>query len=235
MSINENNEPKIITVENTSNYGIIKDNLVIFDDQYKFAERLLDYRLQKIKCQTDRNLGIVSLEIVYREKDTNQQIKSIDLKKSESTFDDVEQFEFESMEMVTGLIIWKNKQNDKFNGFKIKTNKKREKQFGICDDNSLKIELDEFSEGSNYLVGFFGAFDRKDGLLSMGFYYINIAHYYLVFYYGVFELRVKLKRKEYKNEIEKNKDKMSLSDKAIFMTACLPSNQFYGILRFAFS
>ena len=234
MSIKENKDPKIISIETTSNYGIIKDNSINFDVQNIFGERFLEYRLQKIKCQKDNNLGIVNLEIFYREKDTNLQIKSIDLKKPDSLADDIEQYEFESMEMVTGLIIFKNKENEKFNGFEIKTNRKRVKQFGICDDNSLKIELDEFSKGENYLLGFFGAFDKNDGVQSMGFYYINKLSYNLIFYYGYFELKIKLKRKEYKKEIEKKKDKMSLDEKAIFMTASLPSNQFYQIVKFAF-
>ena len=234
MTNNEN--AHIIEVENTSNYGVIKENLIIFDIKNNFEERLLDYRLQKIKCQTEKNTGIIGLEIVYREKDKNHIIKAIDLITSNSICDEVDQFEFESMEMVTGLTIWKNKKNDKFSGFEIKTNKMHQKSFGICNNTSVeKIELDEFSAGNNYLLGFFGGFDKKDGLSSMGFYYINKSDYYLVFYYGYFELRIRLKRKEYKNEIEKQKDKMSQIDKAIFMTACLPSNQFYEILKFTFN
>lgn len=47
-------------------------------------------------------------------------------------------------------------------------------------------------------------------------------------------LRKKMKKKDYKNEIEKKYNNMKNSDKALYKLCCLPDNNFYGILKYIY-
>jgi len=63
----------------------------------------------------------------------------------------------------------------------------------------LKYELD----GNNYVCGVFCGFHEKDGVINLGFYYINQRIFYLLLYHGFFALRVKLRKEEFKKKLKK--------------------------------
>ncbi len=78
-------------------------------------------------------------------------------------------------------------------------------------------------------------FHKKEGILSMGFYFIREKDYYLLLYIGIFMLRIKLKNTEFKNKIKEKLPKLDISDKALFLTCSLPDNQFFGIFKYIFA
>ena len=217
-------------IENTSNYGLIKENTIFHDEQRILGEYLLNYRIYKIRCWTETNVGISGIQIYHIDRITSQNVKTIDVVKKECIGEEEDEIILNPNEMVNEIILWKE---EALRGFEVKTNKNRKKQFGWCGEGT-KIELDEFDNGNNYLVGLFLGFHKKDGIQSMGFYYINKKSFYLLFNLGIFMLRIKLKNEEFKNKIKEKLSNLDDSDKVLYNVCCLPNNQFFGIFKYIF-
>ena len=223
-----------ITIENTSNFGLIKENLQTFDERKILGKYLLNYKLQKIRCFYEKNVGICGLQISYVERMTSQEVKTIDIGKKNKNDNIVEQeITLESNEMINKISIWLWEQ---FRGFEVVTNKNKKQKFGWCEENRecRKIDLDEFYLNNNFLVGFYGSFHKVEGILSMGFYFVKEKLFYLFSYDGLFRLRVKLKNEEFKKKIFDNFNNLKFSDKALCKACCLPDNQFFGIIKYIF-
>ena len=223
-----------ITIENTSNFGLIKENLQTFDERKILGKYLLNYKLQKIRCFYEKNVGICGLQISYVERMTSQEVKTIDIGKKNKNDNIVEQeITLESNEMINKISIWLCEQ---FRGFEVVTNKNKKQKFGWCEENKecRKIDLDEFYLNNNFLVGFFGSFHKVEGILSLGFYFVKEKSFYLFSYDGLFRLRVKLKNEDFKKKIYDNFSNLKFSDKALCKACCLPDNQFFGIIKYIF-
>ena len=90
-----------ITIENTSNFGQIKENLQKFDAKYILGDYLLNYKIHKIRCLYEKNVGICSLQIFYIERMTSQEIKTIDIgKKNKNENIEEQEIILESNEMI---------------------------------------------------------------------------------------------------------------------------------------
>ena len=93
--------------------------------------------------------------------------------------------------MINKISLWKE---ESFHGFEVTTNKNREKKFEWCD-TSTKVDLDDFDNGNNFLVGFYLGYNKKESIInSMEFYYINKKIFYLLLNLGIFMLRIKSKK-----------------------------------------
>ena len=57
-------------IQYTLNYGLIKENVVFYDDEKILKENLFNYKLYRIKCWTEKNGGLLGLEIYYRHRIT---------------------------------------------------------------------------------------------------------------------------------------------------------------------
>ena len=223
-----------ITIENTMNFGLSKENIQTFDEGRNLGEYLLNYKLHKIKCFYEKNVGICGLQIFYVERMSFQEIKTIDIGKKFIN-ENIEEQEIilDSNEMINKVSIWLG---DQFRGFEVITNKNKKQRFGWCEEGkeSKKIDLDEFYENNNYLVGFFGAIHKIEGILNMGFYYIKERSFYLFSYLGIFRLRVKLKNEEFRKKVFDRFDQLKFSDKALCKACTLPDNQFFGIIKYIY-
>ena len=140
----------------------------------------MNFKLYRIRCWTVANVGISGLEIYYKDRITSKEVKTIDAKRKEFRDEEEHEFTFEANEMIQKATLWKI---EALIGFEITTNKGREQKFGRCGEGT-KIELDEL-DGSNYICGFFCGFHKKDGIISLGFYYINKKGFYLLLYFGI--------------------------------------------------
>ena len=220
---------ELIKIYNTSNYGLIKENTLFYDDQRILDKYILNFKLYRIRCWSVVNVGISGLEIYYKDRITSKEVKTIDAKKKEGGDEEEQEFILESNEMINQAIIWKN---DALLGFEIKTNKGREQKFGWCGEGK-DVKFDEF-DGNNYICGFFCGFHKKDGVISLGFYYINKRNFYLLLYFGIIYLRIKLRKEEFKNKIDEKVNRMIYSDKALYKACILPNNQFHEIFKYIF-
>ena len=220
----------IIKIFNTSNYGLIKEGITTYDDKKILGEYLLNFKLEKIRCLSKNNIGIMGMQVFYKDRITSQSVKTIDTKNKPNEDEEEQEITFDSNEMINGVTIWKE---DALKGFEIKTNKGKIKKFGWCEGEE-KIELDEFEKRDNYVVGFFCNHHKKDGVISIGFYYVNNRSFYLFLNLGIFMLRIKSRSEEYRKKINQEINKLSNSDKVLFKACCLPSNQFFEIFKYIF-
>ena len=225
----QNFDEDLIKIYNTSNYGLIKESMQFYDDQRILNEYLLNFKLYRIRCWSIVNVGISGLEIYYKDRNSSKEVKTIDAKKKECGDEEEQEIILEYNEMINKAIIWKN---DAILGFEIMTNKGREQKFGWCGEGT-KIEFDEF-DGNNYICGFFCGLHKKDGVISLGFYYINKRGFYLLFYHGFISLRVKLRKEEFKKKIDEKVNQMSYSDKALYKACALPNHQYHEIFKYLF-
>ena len=220
---------KIVEYEATPNYGLITEKSIILDDCEIFKEFLIGYRLYKIKCWIDNDAGIVGIQLCYKDRETNEEIISINKYKPEDS--NLQEFILEPLELITRITIWKD---NSLKGFEIITNKKRIKRFGY--DNGEKIVPEEFEETNiNIILGFFFTYEPNIGISSMGCYYLNRKYFSIILYSGILYLRIKLKDENYKNEIKKKLKDMDISDRALYFACLLPSNQFFGIIKYTLS
>ena len=223
----------LICIGNTSIFGEIKEINQVFDEEKILGQYLINYKLHKIICYYEKNVGISGLQVYYTERMTSQEVKTIDIIKKNIP-DNIEEQELilESNEIINKITIYIFEQ---FRGFEVITNKNNKRKFGWCEiinnDEKTKADLLEF-DGSNCLLGFFGSFNKIEGITGLGFYYINTKFYHLFAYYGFFLLRIKLKKEEFKEKTLKNINKMKYSDKVLFKACCLPNNPFFEIIKY---
>ena len=69
----------------------------------------------------------------------------------------------------------------------------------------------------------------------MGCYYLNRKFFSLILYSGLLYLRIKLKDEKFKNEIKNKLNELDITDRALYYTCLLPSNQFFGIIKYTLS
>ena len=221
-------------INDTFSYGLVKDKYKYYYDEeimlkktiLKDKDKTFDYRLFKIKCWMDNLKGLTGIQIYHENRFNSEIIKTIDIQAK--TFDEEQDIILEPNEYINKVSVWKD---DLLNGFEIKTTKGRESIFGLCA--GVKIELDEFEKGDNYLIGFGLGFEET--IINMKFYYINKKPFYLYLNLGIFMLRVKLKNDDFKDKIKENLKNLNYSDKALYNICCLPDNQFFGIIKYIFN
>ena len=221
---------KIVEYEATSNYGLITEKSLNLDDCETFKEFLIGYRLHKIKCWSENEKGIIGIQLCYKDRETNEEIISINQNRPDDS--NFQEFILDPLELITELSVWKN---TALNGFEICTNKNRIKRFGF--DDGEKIITEEFKEKNiNIILGFFFTYEPiNKKISSMGCYYLNRKYFSIILYSGILYLRIKLKDEKYKNEIKNRLKDMDISDRALYYTCLLPSNQFFVILKYTLS
>ena len=194
-----------------------------------FNEFLICYRLHRIRCWQNKQLGLIGIQLFYKDRVTNEEI--ISLNKSKNTESTLVEFNLDSLEYITGLTIYKT---DLLNGFSIITNKKRQKLFGY--DIGEKIIPEAFEEeGKNVILGFFFTFEPNFVISSVGCYYLNRIFFSMILYSGVLYLRIKLKDEKFRKEIENKINTIDKSFKALFKMCLLPNILFYGVLKYSLS
>ena len=222
-------EKKLVNYEATSNYGLITEKSLLLDDLLIFNEFLICYRLHRIRCWQNKQLGLIGIQLFYKDRVTNEEI--ISLNKSKNTESTLVEFNLDSLEYITGLTIYKT---DLLNGFSIITNKKRQKLFGY--DIGEKIIPEAFEEeGKNVILGFFFTFEPNFVISSVGCYYLNRIFFSMILYSGVLYLRIKLKDEKFRKEIENKINTIDKSFKALFKMCLLPNILFYGVLKYSLS
>ena len=221
-------EKKLVEYSATPNYGLITEKSITLDDISIFGYYLISYRVHSIRCWQNKQLGIIGIQLHYKDRDTNQDIISVNKVKNDKST--LVEFILDPLEFIIGLTIYKS---DLLNGFSIKTNKKREKLFGY--DLGDKIIPEEFEEDKNVILGFFFTFEPNMRASSIGCYYLNKTFFSLILYSGILYLRIRLKDEKFKNEIEKKLDKLDKPYVALFKMCLLPNIQFYGVLKYSLS
>ena len=209
-------------------YGLITNNCISLDDKDTFGNSMILMELYKIKCFISKNNAIVGFETIYkdrREKDKFKEYQSIFIKIDNNCLE--QEFIFNQTEAIINITIWKD---EIINGFEITTNKDRIFLFGLNSGN--KIMLNEFSSGTNMVLGTFTKFDYKIGLTALGFYYTKIKEHSILLYSGLFYLRAKIKNEKFYKLIKDNISNMDYISKALLNLSLLPKNLFVNIIKY---
>ena len=222
-------EKKLVEYSATPNYGLITEKSLTYDDLSTFSYYLISYRIYCIRCWQNKQLGIIGIQLLYRDRDTNEEIISVN--KANNDKSTLVEFNLDPLEFIIGITVYKN---NLLNGFSIKTNKKREKLFGY--DTGDQIIPEEFEdEGKNVILGFFFTFEPNMRASSIGCYYLNKTFFSLILYSGILYLRIRLKDEKFRKEIEKKLDKLDRTYIALYRMCILPNMQFYGVLKYSLS
>lgn len=216
---------KLVRYESTPNYGLCTENSIPLDDRDVFQELLITYRLHKIRCWIETNTGIVGIQLTYKDRETNEEIVSIDVHKSGDYT--VQEFTLDPLEFIIQSKLWKK---DAVIGFEVTTNKKRSQRFGY--DNGEMIIPEGLDSIQNLVMGFYFTYEYNKGITSMGYYYLNRKNFSLVLYSGLLYLRIILKDKNFKENIKKKLDTLTFEEKALYLTCTLPDNTFFGIVKY---
>ena len=222
------NSVESVTIEPTCIYGSVEGESERHDMKEKLGDKLLDYRITKIRCFLKSNTSIFGIQFIYRNINDCKETTFIDVKSQQN--DLIEQEMSLNNEEIRDLRVWLN-QDIKLIGFEVITNKRSQK-FGYGNDEEL-IKVPDFENLDKIIVGFGCYADQTNGVTGLYAFFVSKKQYTSIIYSGIFSLRIKIKNPEFKEEAEKKLEKMNDKNKILFKICQLPDNQFFNIIKYS--
>ena len=210
----------------TAKYGKVNLNSTQFDDHSLLGSNYYQYKPEKILFWTNQQKKIAGIQTWFKNAIDNNSINSGENKGSES--EDLHQFDINPNEYLVNCEIWDG--NGFINGIYLKTNKGTE--FFVGEKNGNKMDIEQLKDGKKIIISFFGSYANV--LESFGLHLMEKKEYMKVLFTGYFELKAKLKKEKYREEIEekmKNK-KFTFQEETIIRTCKLPSAPFNEVMKF---
>ena len=213
----------------TPKYGQINPTSNQFDDHSLLGAVYYQYKIEKIIFWTDQNKNIAGIQTWFKNAIDSNSINSGENKGSLSL--DLHEFVINSNEYLVESEIWTS--SEKTGGIKgiyLRTNKGSD--FLVGDRKGNKMDIESIKDGNKIIISFFGSYDKY--MESFGLHLMEKKEYMKVLFTGYFELKAKLKKEKYKQEIlEKMKNKkFNFQEEAIIKTCLLPSAPFNVVMKF---
>ena len=227
---NQIEENKLIEIDSTGNFGFVLQDTQPFDDQEFFGENILNFKLSRIQFWTSsgEKKYITGIKCFYIDRYTSEELFPGEYHLSNKNIsENLVEFKLNPFEY---FIDFKVSTGDKLiSSVELKTNKKR--VFKVGDDCNI-INNDYFDLNELIILSFFGGYNQN--LNNLGVYTIKKKDYISVLFSGIFYLRFCLKhKKNFKEEILKNENKLDITFKTLLKTCLLPDSCFQIILQFA--
>ena len=222
------NSVESILLEPTCIYGSVEGESERQDMQEKLGDKLLDYRITKIKCFLKSKTSIFGIQFIYRNINDCKETTFIDVKSQQN--DLILQEMNLANEEIRDLRVWLN-QDIKLIGFEVITNKRSQK-FGYGNEDEL-IKVPDFENLDKIIVGFGCYADQTNGVTGLYAFFINRKKYISIIYTGIFALRIKIKDSKFKEEAEKKLVKMNEKNKILYKICQLPDNQFFNVIKYS--
>ena len=220
-----NDEEKPIV---TCNYGSVLDESKLYDMKDILKDKMLNYKITKIKCQIKSNEGIYGIELFYRNLIDGKETSIINVQSKEK--DLIEQVFDLCGDYIIDMRVWIN--NDiKLIGFEIVTNRNRIFKFGYGKDEQL-VKISDLKNLDKIIIGFGLYVNEGNSISSIYAYYINKSNYFYHVYKGILYLRSKSQNKEYNEKIQKKLSSMSKRNQILFRICNLPQSQFFNIMKY---
>ena len=220
-----NDEEKPIV---TCNYGSVLDESKLYDMKDILKDKMLNYKITKIKCQIKSNEGIYGIELFYRNLIDGKETSIINVQSKEK--DLIEQVFDLCGDYIIDMRVWIN--NDiKLIGFEIVTNRNRIFKFGYGKDEQL-VKIPDLKNLDKIIIGFGLYINEGNSISSIYAYYINKSNYFYHLYKGILYLRSKSQNKEYNEKIQKKLSSMSKRNQILFRICNLPQSQFFNIMKY---
>ena len=99
-------EKKLVEYSATPNYGLITEKSITLDDISIFGYYLISYRVHSIRCWQNKQLGIIGIQLHYKDRDTNEDIISVNKVKNDKST--LVEFILDPLEFIIGLTIYKS-------------------------------------------------------------------------------------------------------------------------------
>ena len=212
----------------TCNYGFCEENTKIYNMK-EISDKILNYKITKIKCQLKSDIGIYGIQIFCRNLIDGKETMIINVPPKEK--DLIEQ-EFDLKdECIINMVVWLDPNPDKLNGFKVITNKDRAFKFGYGKDNEL-TKIPDLEQLDNIVVGFGVNVNDSNLITSIYAYYVNKQKYILNMYQGILFLRAKIKNQKYNEKIKKKLGNMKEKNQILYRICGLPQNQFFNVIKY---
>ena len=210
----------------TAKYGKINPTSTQFDDHSLLGANFYQYKPEKIYFWTTTDKKITGIQTWFKNSVDSNSINSGENKGSSS--EDLNEFVINPNEYLTyGEIYY---EGSFIRGILLRTNKLKEFFVGVKKGNKMDIPL--LTDGKKIIISFFGSYNQY--LESFGFHLMKNKDYMKVLFTGYFELKAKLKKEKYKEEIMeliKNK-KFTFQEETIVKTCLLPSAPFNEVMKF---
>ena len=210
----------------TPKYGNVLINSTHFDDHSLLGANYYQYKIEKILFWTNSEKKLAGIQTWFKNAVDNNSINSGENKGSNSL--DLHEFEIGANEYLVNCEIWDGSGN--INGISLKTN--RGSSFFVGQKQGNKMDIPGLTDGKKIIISFFGSYDKL--LESFGLHLMEKKEYMKVLFTGYFELKAKLKKDKYREEIMKQKEakKFTLQEETIIRTCQLPSVPFSVIMNF---
>jgi hypothetical protein len=216
-----------IEINDTCIYGQAR-NQNFLDMKRILGNKLLDYRIKKIRCQIKDNC-IYGIQFFYRNINDGSIKAFIDVTSVKSGLTEQE-FDINN-EAITEMRTWLNNETLLI-GFEVKTEKGRLFKFGYGNEEQL-IKISDFQENERVIVGFGVYTDGENGITALYGQYIDKKKYISMIYGGIFSLKLKLKDANYKEKMDKKVDKMEEKNRILYRICQMPSNPFFNIIKYS--
>ena len=211
----------------TAKYGQINIASTQFDDHCLLGQNFYQYKPDRIIFWTTQDKKITGIQTWFKDSIDGKCINSGENKGSLSC--DVHEFVINTNEYLTYCEIWVGV--GYISGILLRTNKSNE--FFVGEKKGEKMDIPLFlQEKKNIIVSFFGSYNQY--LESFGLHLMHYKDYMKVLFTGYFELKAKLKKDKYREEImEKMKQKkFTEQEETIIKTCLLPSTPFNEVMKF---
>ena len=210
----------------TAKYGKINPTSTQFDDHSLLGANFYQYKPEKIYFWTTPDKKITGIQTWFKNSVDSNSINSGENKGSLS--EDLNEFVINPNEYLTYGEIYYEAAN--IRGILLRTNKLKE--FFVGEKKGNKMDIPLLTDGKKIIISFFGSYNQY--LESFGFHLMKNKDYMKVLFTGYFELKAKLKKEKYKEEIMeliKNK-KFTFQEETIVKTCLLPSAPFNEVMKF---
>ena len=212
----------------TCNYGSVPENAKLFDMKDILKDKMLNYKISKIKYQLKSNEGIYGIQFIYRNLIDGKESTIINIQPKGNGL--IEQEIDLSGEDIINMNVFLN-QDISLIGFEIITNKNKVFKIGYGNDEQI-VKIPDLTNLEQIVVGF-GLNTNEDNVITSIYgYYINRSKYIFNLYKGILYLRKKLENEEYNEKIQKKINNMNKRNQLLYRICSLPQNQFFNIMKF---
>ena len=212
----------------TAKYGNIPLKSKNFDDHSLLGEEYYQYKPCRILIWTNSKKRITGIQTFFKNIIDSATINSGENKGSESI--EFNEFVINPNEYLKECEIWNDDKSITY--IYLKTNKDTLFSVGNKIGNRHEIKQSTDRKKEKIIISFFGSYDKV--MNGFGLHLLDKSEYLRILFTGYFELKYKLKREQYREQIlEKMKNKkFTFQEETIIKTCLLPDVTFNAIMSF---
>ena len=212
----------------TPKYGFFPSNSKAFDDHSLLGEQYYQYKPSKIIFWTNEANRLTGIQTWFKNVIDSNSINSGENKGTNSLI--FKEFDIHPSEYLKQCEIWAD--NKSITYINLKTNKGTSFSVGEKIGNKYIVNDSDDTKKEKIIISFFGSYNTL--LNGFGLHLLDKSQYLMILFTGYFELKYKLQKEKYKEEIlEKMKNKkFNFQDETIVKTCLMPSVPFNVIMSY---